>query len=59
MVVKLKKDEFTGFDLEVEVPEGVFKFDCFDPVTKEIYVKYYYFENKFKLKEAQVEYESI
>lgn len=59
MVVKLKKDEFTGFDIEVEVPEGVFKLGCFDPVTKESYVKYYYFENKFKLKEAEVIYESI
>lgn len=55
MIVKLKKDEFTGFDIEVEVPEGVFKMDCFNPMTKESYVKYYYFEG-IKMREVKVEY---
>lgn len=55
MVVKLKRDEFTGFDIEVQVPEGVFKMNCFDPVTKDSYVMYYYFEG-IEIKEAQVEY---
>jgi len=60
MVVKLRKDGFTGDDIEVEVPEGVFKLDCFDPMEKKSYVKYYYFEydkNYIReAKEVKVEY---